>query len=269
MMIDQNTPVDYNDAQHLYSYAGRKYTSASQTVELFANEFKTQEVAERYAAKHGMTPEYWIQKWAEKNAASKVRGNAIHEANETALQGAMIAKVENRIMPVIGDTIMDEQPWYTRPDGVYLERKLWHHGYFIAGRADKIILRTEYDDLNNLSERRIQRRYADIEDYKTNEKLDWKSYQYKSGSYKMMKPPLAHLMDCNGTHYKLQLSIYMFMLEYQGFTPGNITVIHYPHPTEDNPNPKPIRYPIEYMKKEVVLMVNFMNRKKTPYAAAV
>lgn len=242
----RNVPPEYDHKEHLYTFRGQRYLSATQIVEKFQNPFNTQEVAEKYAAEHGQTPEYWIEKWAEKRDKSLDRGNNIHNANEVALQGMMQSIFRGIALPVHGSGIRDEEPWYQRPDGIYTERKLWHHGYRIAGRADKIILSTPSycSPLNNPS------RIAHIEDYKTNEKLEKVSYRFRSGNYKMMKPPLAHIMDSNWWHYCLQLSIYMFMLEYQGFTAGTISVIYYPHKGDKESHKVP------YLRKEVVMMLS-------------
>lgn len=257
MELTKNIPVDYNDAAHKYSMGDKRYTSASQLVEKFTNPFETDKIAQQYAEKHGFTAEYWKKQWRAKNEKSKVRGNIIHDANETVLHGNMLDRFNGIEIPVLA-SVGEDVPWLERPDGIYTEAKLWHHGYHIAGRADKIIL---------LSERGLiplgsttPKRHAHIEDYKTNERLNFKSYQFKNGNYKMLKPPVSYLQDCNWIHYCLQLSIYMFMLEYQGFIPGTMHIIHYPHPTEEQPNPTKQRYEVPYMKKEVVLMCNFVNR---------
>ena len=253
MLLTKDTEIDYNDAAHRYSIGGQRYTSASQLVEKFTNKFDGPAVAINYARKHGETPEYWLAKWANKNSASLERGNAIHDANETVLHARMIDVFNDQQIPVIGETTPESIPWINRPDGVYTERKLWHHGYKIAGRADKIILLTHS---NNIYER-----VANVEDYKTNEKLNFESYEFRDGNHKMMLAPLTYIQDCNWFHYCLQLSTYMFMLEYQGFLPGTMHIIHYPHPTADNPNPQKQRHEVPYMKKEVLAMCNYINKR--------
>jgi hypothetical protein len=252
MEISRIIPVDYDDAEHRYSLSGQRYLSATQVIEKFKNPFNPKEASEKFAAKNGATPEYWRQQWEAQKEAACDRGNMIHEANEIALHGRMIDTWDGKVHPVLGDMIAESDPWIERPDGVYIERKLWHHGYQVAGRADKIIL---------LTDRETGIRYAHIDDYKTNKELKKTSYQFKgSGNYKMMKPPLGHVMDCNWFHYQLQLSLYMFMLEYQGFAPGKMKLTYYPHPSEENPSPRPEPHPVTYMKREVVNMLNFLRR---------
>jgi hypothetical protein len=249
MDISKNIVVEYEDSAHQYSLEGIRYRSASQIVGMFHEKFDAVAVATKYAAKNGGTPEYWMSEWKNKCDVSLERGNTIHDANELALNARMIDIVNGKELVVQGDRYDDTYPWFERPDGVYTERKLWHHGYRCAGRSDKVILRTAESV-----------RYADVEDYKTNAEIKMVSYQYKSGQFKMMNPPLGHIMDCNFWHYTLQLSIYMFMLEYQGFTPGQMHIIHYPHPTQEHPKPERIRIPVEYRKREVIAMLTFLNR---------
>ena len=260
MEITRNTVVQYDDPSHTYSLNGKQYLSASQIVGLFSQPFDGPAVAARYAAENGFTPEYWLAKWEEKKNKSLVRGNTIHDANDLSLNARMIDVIDGEVIPVRGDIYDDSYPWYQRPDGVYTERMLWHHGYNIAGRSDKVVRRTHHHKLplDNSQAAHIVR-LADVEDYKTNEKLEFVSYRFRNGRYKMMLEPLSHVMDCNMAHYTLQLSLYMFMLEYQGFEPGRMYIKHYPHPTEENPNPKPVYHNLTYMKREVIAMLNHIN----------
>lgn len=251
-MLNEDVPVDYEDSTHTYTAGKIKYTSASQLSERFQEPFP-EDAHIRYAEKHGNTPEYWKALWDVKNKRSRDRGDEIHEAEQIVGEGRMIQPFQGQLLQVISWAVTDGVPWFQRPDGVYQERKLWHHGLRIAGRADKVII-TTHPTIKKV-------RYAHIEDYKTNEKLNMKSWcNPKTSKYKMMKPPIAYLMDCNWIHYCLQLSAYMLMLEYQGFTPGEMTIIWYPHPTEEDPSPKKQFLKVPYMKKEVLAMCTFINK---------
>ena len=53
-----------------------------------------------------------------------------------------------------------------------------------------------------------------VRDYKTNSKIDEKSYYNpRTKKYQMMQYPLNNLMDCTKVHYALQLSTYAWMLQ--------------------------------------------------------
>ena len=95
------------------------------------------------------------------------------------------------------------------PDGVYSEMILWNTRYRVAGAADIVYIET-IDGV----------RYIDIDDYKTNKKIEETSFlDRRYNRYKMMQVPLSNIMDCNKCHYELQLSTYAYYLECFGFTP--------------------------------------------------
>jgi hypothetical protein len=258
-MQNNSIQIIHNESEHWYQVANTRYTSVTQVIDKFSNEFKAHEVARKYAIKHGQTADYWLEQWDKKKKKAVTRGNLIHSANETALQGAMLSVTpQGEVLPVVSKALYENTEatktlWWDRPDGIYTEAIVWHHGFKVAGKTDKTTLRTSYKNTSI--------RYADVEDYKTNEKLNEFSHRYRNGSYKMMKVPIAHIMDSNWWHYQLQLSLYMLMLEAQGFLPGTLTITHYPHPTEDNPNPKKEHHIIPYLKKEAVLVLTYLNHK--------
>ena len=59
--------------------------------------------------------------------------------------------------------------------------------------------------------------------------LDWKrSARISFDSNREMLPPLDHLPDCNGYHYAIQLNLYRFMLEAQGFRVSRMYLCAFP-----------------------------------------
>lgn len=88
-------------------------------------------------------------------------------------------------------------------EGIYPEIVLYSHKYKICGTSDKIIIDSNFN--------------VCIDDYKTNKKIDLKSFKDKKLGYKMMLNPLEYLMDCNFIHYALQISTYAFLLEEEGY----------------------------------------------------
>ncbi len=119
------------------------------------------------------------------------------------------------------------------PDGFYPELVIWNDTYQLAGQADKVFIET------------TDRRYIDIDDYKTNKVINRKSFWNRTKvDYERMKPPVNHLMDCNYIHYELQISMYAWMLQQFGFVPRNLA---FDHLTE--------KYPLKYRKWEVEKML--------------
>jgi hypothetical protein len=82
-------------------------------------------------------------------------------------------------------------------------------------------------------------------DWKTNKKIDTKSYGGKSG----ITSATRHLPDCNFYHYVLQLSLYRYLIEKNyGIQITNQTILHL-----NDYEAKP--YQVEYLKNEIVNML--------------
>lgn len=102
--------------------------------------------------------------------------------------------------------------------GIYPELMLNHPEYkTLVGTADRVEI---YEDGT-----------FDLSDYKTNEKLEFSSFQVydqrlRRRTPKMMYEPVSHLEDCNGMHYTLQLSLYALFLEERGYKLGNMWINH-------------------------------------------
>lgn len=86
-------------------------------------------------------------------------------------------------------------------NGIFVEHKLEYRlddDYVLVGIPDCFII---HDNV------------VDIIDWKTNDKLSFKSmFEAGKGKTKRLKYPLCTLDDCNGIHYQLQLSIYMWLI---------------------------------------------------------
>lgn len=249
--------IDYDDSTHTYSYRGRRYTSATQVIDLFSNEFDSHEQAKAYATKTTQTPEHWLDRWEDIAEIARRRGNWLHGLKEDITR--------NR-----GSFNMFGQPFIVRnvelygiqqrlselPDGLYPELILWNHEYGIAGRADGVILHTLHNG----------HRIAHVFDYKTNRFIRTRSWRDKYGNYITMKAPLSHIMDCAMQHYYLQLSLYQFMLESHGFLPGDRQIIHYPHRLDiapggpQGPEPPSKVYPCPYQRDDVLSMLEYLKR---------
>lgn len=222
--------VLYDDASHTYytMVNGRRivYVSATTLISKYKQPFDSKAVAIKYAEKYGQTPEYWIKQWAKVSKDACNYGTAVHNVKE---------RLEYELSPNTIDTSQVRMlNYHALSDGIYPELKLWHHDWKIAGRSDKCIVET----VNG-------KRFMHIEDYKTNKELKQQSYQYKDGTFKMMKPPIAHIQDCNMQHYTLQLSLYQYMAEYLGFIPGYRKIIHIPNVGEETV------YETEYLRKDI------------------
>lgn len=97
-----------------------------------------------------------------------------------------------------------------------------------------------------------------IRDYKTNSKIDEKSYYNpRTKKYQMMNYPLNNLMDCNKVHYALQLSTYAWMLQKINpqFNIKQLMLIHYNH------DGNVTEIPVDYLKDDVIRMCKWYKKQ--------
>lgn len=113
----------------------------------------------------------------------------------------------------------------------------------VAGQADLIV---------------VEGKKIRILDYKTNKKIDTKSFfDRKKRSSTRMKYPLNNLDDVNFWHYTMQLSLYAWMLEKANpdFEIEGLYLLHHDH--DDN---KEV-YKCEYRKAEVERMLAYYKQQ--------
>lgn len=250
-------PVQYDDLIHRYSFGDISYISATQLIERFKEPFDTEERSQYMEYRYGSTASDWRGAWKDINALSLVRGKLLHDEKEQMLLKELEwQKVSRPFSTRMGIDIPKELHYHLWPDGDYPEMLVWNHHYKIAGRMDKLALRTKPYNCG---------RIANIGDYKTNKKIRQYSWQdVRTKKYRMMLGPLSHLMDCEIVHYTLQLSLYQFMAEYLGLSAGTRTITHFPHEIEGLGTPDPIDYELPYYRNEVILMLEHNLRNTKP-----
>ena len=183
-----------------------------------------------------------LDEWATKREESCIRGSEIHKVHELkhlagetkelqhlGLGGKFSTNTTNileygsqKVYPELLLSIIS-------PDG-----KLR-----LAGQADLVII--DGEDVYIL-------------DYKTNKKIETKSYyDKKTKRSQMMKYPLNNLQDTNFWHYSLQLSTYAWMIEKANpnFKIKSLVLIHYDHDGGCT------TYECEYLKKDVERMLAY------------
>ena len=97
-----------------------------------------------------------------------------------------------------------------------------------------------------------------IFDYKTNSKLDSKSFWNPSTKKnQMMQYPLNNIMDCNKMHYTLQLSTYAWMIQKLNpeFVIKKLMLIHYDHKGNVT------EHDVDYLKEDVIRMCSFYKKQ--------
>jgi hypothetical protein len=242
-------PIHFDDSSHTYrNIWGDVYTSSTQLVSKFKQPFDGPKIAAAYAKKNGGTPEYWLAEWDRIRDTACDRGTEFHKQKEERILAMQRMAMYGRLYEVWesrkGEAAVDELR--NLPDGLHVELLLWDHDAKIAGQADIVAIETDPA---------TGKRFVDIDDHKTNKKIDRESYCHWRDGHRMMLPPVAHLMDCNFQHYELQLSVYAWILERAGFVPRRVQFTHYGPAGADGIVPSPQAYPVEYRRSEVGEMV--------------
>lgn len=177
--------------------------------------------------------------WQEKNNKAKLKGNILHTEQEEADYRAKSQSFGSKIYDVIRVPpfqILDLQ------SGIYPELKVYNHQYKLGGTIDRPI---------------FDGKKVYIQDYKTNEEI------VESNKYQKMYEPIAHLDDCNLTHYTLQLSLYGYMLEELGYKIVGLELIAIDSELLGSSvirkGEKSIKVP--YLKNDVINMLEYASKK--------
>lgn len=180
------------------------------------------------------------QEWKQKNEISCKEGSDFHEDKEAYWKGQWIHMFKNKFRKYRTQESANAVT-KTIEDGIYTELRLWSEYYKIAGHADLPI---------------IENPYVDINDYKTNLKLEFDNYCDPETGHQMMKGCLSHLKDCNGIHYNLQLSLYATLVNLQyGLEPRHLQIDYALRDFTGKFTGKVQHIPLQYMGEEVSMML--------------
>lgn len=251
----------FKNSTHEYFVNNKKYISFSALKKYIEPEKDWEEIAMKYAKKNKMTVKEVKELWYNKGKIAREKGTAVHLHKENLLK-------EVKDSPVYfseGDEeIKTIKSIENLEDGIYPELILYNNEFEVCGTADLVKIETIKG-----------KRYVDISDYKTSEKIDINSYQHPvTKKHQMLLPPCQNLMDCNFSLYALQLSTYAFFLERYNYIPRNLNIIHLKM-VECLPEDsiaevdglhykieEEIFYPTPYLKKEVKALLKYYKNKK-------
>ena len=290
MKVDkQNQNVCYNDEKHMYWDENGVYVSVTTLIGKFCQDFdkdfwsgyKALEKmlsAEEFKAEksqllntHKIDVEYFcnmygftrndynkaqqdiLDEWQKTNAESCERGSKIHaelEGNYTSKKQCELRKfgLGGKFEVNTNDSLMQHnQDLLDIEKGVFPEYMIYRKSedgkFRLAGQIDLLI-----KDGNDIY----------IIDYKTNKKLDDKSFfDKRTKKCQMMKYPMNNIMDCNKMHYALQLSTYAWMLQKLNpkFVIKKLMLIHYDH--QGNVS----EHELDYLKDDVERMCKFYKKE--------
>ena len=189
--------VRFVDAGHTYIYGGTTLGSVTTDISNHKEEFKTQVIARKKAAKHNKyrkpgqpykTPQDFIKEWKYERDKSVRKGKNAHKIAEDYPNHRN--PVSDEEIGVVG--FMDQLESHLKVVGK--EILVFNSNVGIAGQIDLVLF-------NENTEQII------IVDWKTNKDI------FKNFKGKTMYHPFSHMLDMPMSHYILQLNYYKLFLE--------------------------------------------------------
>ena len=175
----------YKDT-HKYLHNGEPYLSVSDFRDQFKEPFPKRTVAEAVAKKKDKDPDEILNEWNMNRDVSIDYGNSIHKALELYIKYGKIHK-----LPHIKEVISQFKEKYDRTK-IYPEIIAYNTSIRLSGTLDALLETSK----GNFS----------IIDYKTN-------YELSKSQYKPYKSPLEHLTISKLNDYRIQLSLYKWLIE--------------------------------------------------------
>ncbi len=227
----KNDNIYLNKKEHIYTLRSNpsiQFTSVTTFVDKFFEKFDSKKIAKKLVETHpkysNLTIEELIKEW--KDAAD--HGTFVHEEIESWINDEKIPS-ENKSKYGIR----------------------WLHQYKKKSNLEifpEIIIYSEELKISGTVDILALNKYSgkyDIIDWKTSKKINKRSFNRKMG----IKASTYNIMDCNFSHYSLQLSMYRYLLErYYGLEVDNQYIVQL---KEDSAIP----FSTPYMKEDIIRML--------------
>jgi len=196
--------IGFEDKRHVYFVENDdsiNFTSGTSFLKQFFPKFDVETISAKYAAKHGLDQEEVKAMWKEKGRKAADEGTEVHQYMEDLFFGKkpIVSLNNSRVANLqrIGFSF-----WYENLtkeyDIVEAEKVIASVDLRLAGMVDLIGI--------NKSTRTLA-----LLDWKTNRELKFENpWQTGLG-------PLLHLQDTNVNHYYLQLNLYQYIMQKEGY----------------------------------------------------
>ena len=280
----ENDDVIYNDEKHLYldKKTGSKYTSVTTLIHHYCQPFNENFWASYKACEYLLEPELWkylkkdllqtkvwrdsyleeydIDLTAFNNKVAEIKEGYKKNRDESCRRGTALHAIREDMYSVPGNVEIKKYglggSFKTNAGnykldcdrGVYPEFLIsykFDDYLMISGQLDLLI-----KDGNDIT----------IVDYKTNKKIDMKSYfDNSTKKSQKMKFPLNDIDDCNFYHYSMQLSVYSYLLQRINpkFKIKKLIIHHIDHDNNET------EYECPYLKDEVErLLLHYRKENK-------
>jgi hypothetical protein len=184
--------ITFTESDHSYiDDQGSRYASGTGLVSVFFPQFDTRYHATRIAAREKRAVESVIAQWEAKAKEAGDYGTTVHGYAESLILGRSSTKPatekERVAFSAVDRALVGIRQHY---DIIGCEQIIFAPCLHLAGTIDLPV------------RRKIDGRYG-ILDWKTNEAIDLTPRFNQTAL-----PPIQHIPDCNGNHYRLQFAIY-------------------------------------------------------------
>ena len=240
ILKDSFKDFQFFEEGHYYECKGKKVgISVTRLIEEYANEFNTQEMAEKVANKENKSVEDILAEWKYKADFACEKGSTCHEFVQSLWSGNKYNLLEfdksdnyyKSVFKIQNQAVQFKFDYQEHLEHLIDELPIGSEEFDIASCVDHLFY-------NKLTGGLV------LVDYKTNSYMS--GYNKKAYS-KKMKVPLNHLNDDALHHYYIQLSIYKYLIEkYTGLKVEEMFIVYM---SENIENYEIIDIP--YLKEEV------------------
>lgn len=181
--------LEFDEENHTYTVNGSELESVTKFIGSFFAPFNQEEIAQKLSDKTGRAVEEYYKEWQE----ARDHGTRVHKAIENYFNANSRIVLEPKDIYKYHEAIrvLDIRPAHREKE---LEKQIFSTKYKLAGTIDYI----EYDH---------KMRTIALMDWKTNNKIHDKGFMGQKA-----KAPISELDDCAYNKYKLQLSIYAYLI---------------------------------------------------------
>ncbi len=181
----------------------------------------------------------YVVDWKREGDDAARMGTKAHKELEQLLISSQKVEIGSRsVADVSPSDLLDIQGFNDKSNNVFPEFLLWNQKYRIAGQVD--LIEKQGDILH-------------LRDYKTCKEIKFEAFMGKT-----MYSPLQELPDTNYSKFTLQLSLYAWMLEQEGFTIGSLTLDHIDRETGNYIE----RYTLAYRRDLIVKLLKDYEHKR-------
>ena len=244
----RGTVISFNEEKHEYTVGERVYTSVTTLLAGYFPLFEAERIAYFVAKREGRTKEDVLAEWDEKRNLACEFGNMVHLYAENLVIGGPLPEAEShregevkRMETAFG--LLDKYVVKLLADYEMIDSELiiFSEEEGISGTIDLI--------MRNKETGRIA-----ILDWKTSKKVE-----KKNGYSKPCHPPIEDMLDSNYNKYMLQLNLYKYILESEGYVEGEIDKMILLHI-----RPKTTKtYVIDYAQDEIKAILEHRRNKAT------